>query len=144
LNGYISDHTRIFSVGPLPDDLSAAHEAMLDLQGRLQRAGRPGTRSGDLYDLAMRRVSELGYADNFMGVGSRRIRFIGHGVGLELDEYPFIADGQTMPLEEGMVIALEPKLIFPQRGVVGIENTHVVTADGLEPLGRYPDGVTVL
>jgi Xaa-Pro aminopeptidase len=67
----------------------------------------------------------------FMGSGNRRIRFIGHGVGLELDEYPFLAKGQQMVLEEGMTLALEPKLIYPGIGVVGIENTHVVTKNGL-------------
>jgi Xaa-Pro aminopeptidase len=79
-----------------------------------------------------------------MGADRQRIRFIGHGVGLELDELPIIAKGQEMVLEEGMVIALEPKLIFPGIGVVGIENTHVVTRDGLQQLGRYPDDVTIV
>ena len=76
-----------------------------------------------------------------MGVGEQRIRFVGHGVGLELDEFPFLAQGQNLPLEEGMVIALEPKLIFPERGVVGVENTHVVTAHGLEQLAQFQDTV---
>jgi Xaa-Pro aminopeptidase len=79
-----------------------------------------------------------------MGADDQRIRFIGHGVGLELDEYPFLAQGQDMPLAEGMTIALEPKLIIPGRGVVGIENTHVVTAEGLESLTRFDDAVQVI
>jgi Xaa-Pro aminopeptidase len=79
-----------------------------------------------------------------MGVGKERIRFVGHGVGLELDEFPFLNAGQTMLLQEGMVIALEPKVVFPGKGVVGIENTHVVTRDGLEQLGHYPDEITVV
>jgi Xaa-Pro aminopeptidase len=77
-----------------------------------------------------------GVAEHFMGNGPDRIRFIGHGVGLELDECPFLAKGQSTKLQEGMVIALEPKLIFPGEGVVGIENTHLVTSDGLEQLTR--------
>jgi Xaa-Pro aminopeptidase len=79
-----------------------------------------------------------------MGVGKERIRFVGHGVGLELDEFPFLSAGQDLPLQAGMVIALEPKAIFPGKGVVGIENTHVVTQDGLEQLGRYPDEITTI
>jgi Xaa-Pro aminopeptidase len=79
-----------------------------------------------------------------MGVGDERIRFVGHGVGLELDEFPFLNTGQAMPLQEGMVIAVEPKVVFPGKGVVGIENTHVVTPGGLEQLGRYPDEITVV
>jgi Xaa-Pro aminopeptidase len=79
-----------------------------------------------------------------MGSGKERIRFVGHGVGLELDEFPFLNAGQTMPLQEGMVIALEPKVVFPGKGAVGVENTHVVTRDGLQQLGRYPDEITVV
>jgi Xaa-Pro aminopeptidase len=65
-------------------------------------------------------------------------------VGLELDEFPFIAKGQRLPLEEGMVIALEPKTIFPGKGVVGIENMHLVTGNGLETLTKFSDQVTVI
>ena len=144
MNGYISDHTRIFAVGSLPDDLLAAHESMLKLQGVIQKEAKPGVSGGYLYDMAVHLAAEMGYADNFMGADDQRIRFIGHGVGLELDEFPFLAKGQTMPLEQNMVIALEPKLIFPGRGVVGIENTHIVTQQGLRPLGHFPDEITIV
>jgi Xaa-Pro aminopeptidase len=86
-------------------------------------------------------AEEKGVAGHFMGAGSDRIRFIGHGVGLELDEFPFLAKGQTLPLQPDMVIALEPKLIYPGKGVVGIENTHVVTSKGLERLTRAEQGI---
>jgi Xaa-Pro dipeptidase len=144
LNGYISDHTRVLAIGSLPDDLLTAHDAMLSIQERIKSEAKPGVSAGYLYDLAVQLASDAGYADYFMGAEDQRIRFIGHGVGLELDEYPFLAKGQEMPLQENMVIALEPKLIFPGKGVVGIENTHVVTPDGLNQLGRYPDPITII
>ena len=81
---------------------------------------------------------------SFMGAGSERIRFVGHGIGLEVDEYPFLAAGQNLELQEGMTVALEPKLIFPDKGVVGIENAHLVTPNGLEQLGRFPDEIVVI
>ncbi len=143
-NGYISDHTRIFSLGDLPDDLVAAHSAMLTVQSRIASEAKPGVPSGRLYEIGVEMASEAGYGNHFMGAESNRIKFIGHGVGLELDEYPFLAKGQEMPLVENMVIALEPKLIFPGIGVVGIENTHVVTPDGLEQLGRYSNEITIV
>jgi Xaa-Pro aminopeptidase len=143
-NGYISDHTRIFSLGPLPDDLMKAHDAMLAIQAAVKPAARPGTPAGDIYEMCVAQAADAGYGDYFMGYGDQRIRFVGHGVGLELDEYPILARGQDMPLKVGMTIALEPKAIFPGKGVVGIENTHVVTDLGLEPLGRYSDEVTIL
>ncbi|MCK5418677.1 MAG: aminopeptidase P family protein, partial [Desulfobacterales bacterium] len=135
LNGYYSDHTRIFSLGKPDEELMAAHTAMLDVQNLIKKAAKPGVKSGDIYDLALIRATELGYDKNFMGVGKERIRFVGHGVGVELDEYPFLAAGQNLELQENMTLALEPKLIFPGKGVVGIENTHVVTAKGLDQLG---------
>jgi len=144
-NGYLSDHTRIFSLGSLPQELIDAHSAMLEVQEMVKTFARPGVASGAIYEKSVERAGELGYADHFMGVtGKERIRFVGHGIGLEVDEYPFLAAGQDLPLEEGMIIALEPKLIFPGKGVVGIENTHVVTQDGLEQLGKYPEEIVVI
>jgi len=142
--GYYSDHARIFSIGELPEELKTAHRVMLDLQDKISSWARPGARSGEIYDRTLAYTREAGYGNYFMGHGSERIRFVGHGVGLELDEFPFLAAGQQLELAEGMVIALEPKLVLPGKGVVGVENTHIVTADGLEQLGRYPDDITVL
>jgi len=144
LNGYYSDHTRIFSLGKPDEALVAAHAAMLDVQALIKKAAKPGTKSGEIYDLAIERAAALGYEKNFMGTGKDRIRFIGHGVGVELDEYPFLAAGQKLELQENMTLALEPKLIFPQKGVVGIENTHVVTADGLDQLGQFQDEIVIV
>ncbi len=133
--GYLSDHTRIFCIGRPPQQLVDAHAHMLNLQERVKAMATPGVLAGDLYTAAIEMAGQMGVGDHFMGAGgSDRIRFIGHGVGLELDEFPFLAQGQTMALQAGMVIALEPKLIFPGEGVVGIENTHVVTPQGLEQL----------
>jgi Xaa-Pro aminopeptidase len=142
--GYLSDHSRIFAIGALPEEFERAHRAMLGLQAEVMTRARPGTAAGAVWDFCLEYVREMGYADQFMGFGAERIRFVGHGLGLELDEYPFLNAGQSMPLEENMVIALEPKLVFPGRGVVGIENTHRVAAHGLERLGNFPDEITVI
>jgi Xaa-Pro aminopeptidase len=144
LNGYYSDHTRIFSIGEPADELMAAHTAMLDVQNLIKKEAKPGVKSGDIYELAIERTRTLGYDKYFMGVGDERIRFVGHGIGVELDEYPFLASGQTLELQENMILALEPKLIFPGKGVVGIENTHRVTENGLEQFGRFQDEIVVI
>ena len=144
LNGYYSDHTRIFSIGEPADEMMAAHSAMLDVQALLKKEAKPGVKSGDIYELAIERTRTLGYDKYFMGVGDQRIRFVGHGIGVELDEYPFLASGQTLELQENMILALEPKLIFPEKGVVGIENTHRVTANGLEQFGQFQDEIFVV
>ena len=142
--GYLSDNTRIFSIGDLPDELIKAHRAMLDIHAMIKKEARPGVKAGDLYDMATETAERRGYGEQFMGVGDQRIRFVGHGIGLELDEYPFIAKGQKMALEEGMSIAIEPKLVFPGKGVVGIENTHIVTKDGLMQLTVADEQIMVV
>ncbi len=144
LDGYISDHTRIFSLGPVADELVRAHEAMLEIQEAVKKLAVPGVQSGQIYEEMVSLAEARGYGEFFMGVGERKIRFTGHGVGLELDEFPFLAKGQTLPLAAGMVIALEPKVIFPGKGVVGIENTLLVTDRGLESLTRMDDHIRVL
>ncbi len=142
VDGYLSDHARIFSIGKVSDKILDAHKAMLEIQNEIVVKAKPGAVTGELYEIMVSTAQKLGYGENFMGVGERRIRFTGHGVGLELDEFPFIAKGQQLGLEEGMIIALEPKTIFPGVGIAGIENTHLVTESGLEPLTLFPDQIT--
>jgi Xaa-Pro aminopeptidase len=144
LNGYISDHTRIFAMGDLPAEMLKTHESMLAIQEAVKKAARPGVSSGELYELAWEQARALNCQDVFMGFDEQRIRFVGHGIGLELDEYPFLAKGQSLPLAEGMIIALEPKAIIPGKGVVGIENTHVVTSDGLKQLTRLEEQIHIV
>jgi Xaa-Pro aminopeptidase len=144
LNGYYSDHARIFSLGKLPDDLIEAYAATRKLQEIIKKMAKPGIRSGEIYDHALQKTKEWGYADYFMGFGPERIRLVGHGVGLEVDEFPFLAAGQHLELQEGMTLALEPKLIFPGKGVIGLENSHIVTTEGLEQLNRFSEEIVVI
>ena len=143
-DGYLADHTRIFVIGDLPDELKRAHAAMLAIQEVIKSAARPGVPAGELYDLAVARAADQGLGDTFMGVGDQRVRFIGHGIGIELDEFPFLARGQRQLLEAGMVVALEPKVVLPGKGVVGIENTHVVEDGGLRQLTVFEESITVV
>jgi Xaa-Pro aminopeptidase len=78
-----------------------------------------------------------------MGYGAQRIGYCGHGIGLELDEFPVIAKGQNVILSYGMVIAVEPKFHFPGEGVVGVEDTFVVIDEGCEKLTHSSYGSDV-
>ena len=142
LDGYVADSTRIFSLGNLKSPLVHAHEVMLEVQETLVRLGVPGTQAGELYRVAMDIVEKAGLSKGFMG-SPKGVPFVGHGTGLELDEWPVIGKGSQTPLEKGMVIAMEPKMVFPGEGVVGIENTVVVTERGLEKITRFPDAIKV-
>jgi Xaa-Pro aminopeptidase len=143
-DGYIVDQTRIFALGGLSDKLMRAHDAMLDIQDAVARAAKPGATGDELFQLAAGLARKYGYAENFGGLGSDRITFVGHGIGLELDEYPFLAKGHSMPLEAGMVIAVEPKVAFAQVGTVGIENTFVVTERGAQRITRGSDEIGIV
>jgi Xaa-Pro aminopeptidase len=142
--GYIADHTRIFCIGNVPGDLARGHQCMLEIQEMVKQMAVPGIPCGRLYDAAVAKAAAQGVGDFFMGADEQRIRFVGHGVGLELDEFPFLAEGQKLKLQEKMVIALEPKLVFPGHGVVGIENTHLVTQNGLSQLTKLKESIHVI
>jgi Xaa-Pro dipeptidase len=130
INGYLVDHTRIYSFGPLSDKLMAAHNTALEIKRRIIKEAKPGVDGKDLYDIAVGMAEQSGFGKRFMGYG---VSFIGHGVGLELDELPVLAKNYSIKLQPGMIIALEPKFVFPDEGTVGIEDTFMVTESGFEP-----------
>lgn len=142
-NGYVADQTRMAVIGSLPSKLLRAYEAMRDIQEAVMREMRPGVRSREIYELAQNLAQELRVADHFMGYGEKRARFIGHGVGLTMDDLPVITSSKRFDtlLQPGMVIALEPKAVFPDEGVVGIEDTLLITPAGCESLTLTGKGV---
>ncbi len=142
-DGYLSDQARVFSIGPLPAKMERAYAVMVEVQNELAGAGRPGVRAGDLYDRALRIVERAGLVEGFMGF-PRPVPFVGHGLGLELDEWPVITRRADFSLQEGMTLALEPKVVFPGEGVVGVENTFVVEPGGMERLNSFPDTLAAL
>ncbi len=141
--GYISDFTRIFVIGELPGELRRAYEAALRIEKAVVALARPGVTCRALYDAALAAAAGEGLAEYFMGHGPGQVRFIGHGVGLELDELPVLT-ASDLVLEAGMVFALEPKFVLPGLGAIGVENTWLVTAAGLEPLTHAPDDIRVV
>ena len=132
--GYLSDQTRTFSVGPAPADLRAAYDTAVAILRAVEAELRPGAVPSALFELSERMAIDAGLGDHFMGSGAGRVRFLGHGVGLEIDELPILAPGFDEPMVEGNVVAIEPKFVFPGRGAVGIENMYAVTAEGFEKM----------
>ena len=122
--------------------MAEAHRFALDLNHEIELMLKPGALSSGIYQYALELVKSSPYANGFMGLGDSQVRFVGHGVGLELDELPVLAGGFDIPLEPGMTIAIEPKIFFPERGGVGIENTYLVTESGFENLTLFPEEIT--
>lgn len=131
--GYMCDMSRVFSIGRLPAKAYDAHQVCLEIQDAVAGMAKPGVACEELYDLAIGIVTKAGFADNFMGL-EQKARFIGHGIGLEINEMPVLAPRMKQELEPGMVFALEPKIVLPGIGPVGIENSWAVTAEGVEKL----------
>jgi Xaa-Pro dipeptidase len=134
LDGYMLDQTRTLAIGTLPEKFGRAHDAAVAILADVQSAIRPGVTPQDLYRRSLERARELGVAEAFMGSGPLRARYLGHGVGLELDEWPVLAEGWTEPLQPGHVFCVEPKIVFPGEGAVGIEDQYAVTPEGAERL----------
>lgn len=144
-DGYLVDQTRIFCIGGLPDVLKKAYVDMYQIQNRLKEIARPGVSWGVIYDDCLALACEMGYRDHFMGSKGAQVSFIGHGIGVEIDEYPFIARGfNEQVLEEDMTFAFEPKAVFPGLGAVGIENTFRVSQNGLKHITFSNEELVIL
>ncbi|SHN56005.1 M24 family metallopeptidase [Desulfitobacterium chlororespirans] len=128
--GYQVDATRMLVIGEPSQKMAEAYQISCEIQERARLALIPGRKTGDVYAELVDWVErETPYAENFMGYGQNRVRFIGHGVGLELDELPTISKGAQEILAPGMTIAVEPKFIFPGEGAVGVEDTLVIAGE---------------
>jgi Xaa-Pro dipeptidase len=143
-NGYITDMTRIFVIGDLGPELKEAFAVSLAIQAYLQAELKPGAVCEELFLKAAEMAEQSGLGGYFMGMPGEQAKFVGHGVGLELDEFPVIAQGFKMPLQAGQAIAIEPKFVIPGKGVIGIENTFAVTAGGGEKITAIPDEIVYL
>ncbi|MDR3129744.1 MAG: Xaa-Pro peptidase family protein [Tannerellaceae bacterium] len=130
---YITDMTRVFSYGRLPEEAYRAHQVSIDIQSVVSELAIPGAVCSELYDVAVRIASKEGLEDFFMGT-KQKAQFIGHGIGLQLNEGPILSHRSKDILEKGMVFALEPKFVLPEIGAVGIENSFIVHEHGLEKI----------
>ena len=137
---YMTDMSRVFAVGKLPDEAYRAHDVALEIQAAVEEAARPGASCAELYNIAYNRAEKAGLSENFMGT-KQQAKFVGHGVGLQINELPVLTPRSKEVLEAGMVFALEPKFVIPAIGAVGIENTFLVTETGVEKLTIFPETI---
>ena len=143
-NGYANDQTRNFCIGRPSLRLADAYEFVRSVHVRFRELARPGTVTGELYEAVLQWAGEAGWAAWFMGFSDPKISFVGHGLGVEVDEFPFIAEGQKLALQQGMVFAFEPKILIPDEGIAGLENTYLVTNDGIESLNTATEELVII
>lgn len=141
--GYMTDMTRVFAVGSLPQEAVDAHQCSIDICRAFEREARPGVEARTLYEMCADMARERGLERYFMG-HRQHAGFVGHGVGIEVNEWPVIAPRSRQILERNNAIALEPKFVIPEVGAVGIENTYVIEDTGARSLTNAPEEIVQL
>jgi Xaa-Pro aminopeptidase len=141
IEGYHTDKTLTYVFGKEPEHAVAMEQQVcVDIQDRMAEQLKPGAIPSAIYENIMNSLSP-DFLKNFMGFGNRQVKFLGHGIGLVIDEIPVIARGFDAPLQENMVFALEPKKGIENFGMVGIENTFIVTPQGGQCITGFSKGL---
>lgn len=141
--GYMTDMSRTFSVGQIPELAHRAHATSRNIHETLRAMTRPGVAASEMYNTAYDIAAKAGLSDYFMGY-TQHAGFIGHGVGIEINESPVLAPRSRDILAAGNIIAIEPKFVIPGTGAVGVENTYLVTENGMECLTNFKEDIISL
>ena len=137
-NGYHADNARTFYLGPeIPEEAKCSHDFCLQVLEQLEKRLVPGRNCSDIYREVQSWVEGQDVPEGFMGYGENRVKFFGHGIGLELDEFPIIAGKIDLILQPNMVVAVEPKAFLRGIGPVGVENTYQITENHCKNLCQF-------
>ena len=131
--GYVTDQSRTYSVGKLPQLAYDAHNVSIEIQEAIAKAGVPGATCEQMWQLSLDIVKKHQLEAYYMGI-SQQAKFVGHGIGMEINELPVLCGRNPQPLEVGNTLALEPKFVIPGVGAVGTENSYIVTENGMEKI----------
>ena len=133
-DGYCSDFGRTIYVGEPPDGYREAYEVMLAAQEAGRAAAAAGTPAAEVNAACRGPIEEAGLGEHF------RHR-MGHGIGLDIHERPFISPEEETPLEPGMTFTDEPSILIPGRFGVRIEDVVVCEEGGGRTLNAYPSAL---
>jgi Xaa-Pro aminopeptidase len=143
LNGYHIDETRMYAIGSLPKREMDACKAAIEIENAALDKIKPGVTAAELFEASESKALSLGYGEQYLGPRGNKVSFIGHGIGLELVEHPFIAKRRDYPLKPGMTFALEPKMVFEKEFTTGIEDVFLVTETGYQMISQVPQKVFI-
>ncbi len=132
INSLQTEIERTVIIGELDEEHNRAYDAMLEARRRAKAICKAGITVSSLYDAACSAYIEAGFADYLPGR-------IGHGLGVSLHESPSLNRGSNLVLEAGMVVTIEPGLVFPGWGSVRASDSVVVLEDGIEVLTDYSE-----
>ncbi len=131
--GYFADVGRTTIVGKATEKQKRLCDAVLKMHKNAAGIMKPGVKAGDIYEEMRRTAVETGYGDYFKPGG-----FVGHNIGVTLDDYPLIKPDEPTPLEKNMVMNIDPKLFVPGVGGARIEDSYLITEDGAKRLTKVP------
>jgi Xaa-Pro dipeptidase len=143
-HGYQVDQTRMYAIGKMPDLYVRAYEACREIHYRVLDRAAEGASCQELFEYSKILAKDLGYEEYYLGYDPFKVRFLAHGIGIELAEIPFIAPRSHYPIEEGMTFAIEPKMVFPKQGACGIENTVLFEKGGYRILTEMDENIIVV
>lgn len=142
--GYYTDASRTYVIGQLPTKMLDAYQLTFQILKQAIKHIRPGTLSNEIYQLALAMAKEGDYEQGFMGCTNERAPFLGHGIGMELDEPPVLSRRSDIQLQKNMTLAIEPKIAIPKVGVVGVEDTFHLTDTGLKSTTQWENFLDVI
>jgi Xaa-Pro dipeptidase len=131
--GYVVDATRMFVAGSLSDEWQGRLEDMVAVKEVVVDVLDQGLDCSEAWRQAYALAEELGHSEHLMGMAPDQSRFLGHSVGLQLDESPVVAEGFDRPLPIGGTMAIEPKVVHAG-GSIGSEDTWVRDDEGMRPI----------
>jgi len=137
MDGYSSDITRMAVMGRAPEGYAEVHAIVEAAVQAALDAARPGVRAHVVDDAARAAITDAGY-------GEYVIHRLGHGLGVEIHEPPWISGTSQTVLDEGMVFSIEPGIYMPGRFGLRLEDIVILRADGPEILSDLPRDVTVI
>ena len=138
--GYIVDMTRMFVAGSLDESWISRLEDMVAVKDTVVDVLDRGGMCSEAWNEGIMLAEELGHTDHLMGMAPDQSRFLGHSVGLQLDESPVVAAGFDRPLPIGATMAIEPKVVHGE-GSIGTEDTWIRDEEGMRPItagGLWP------
>ena len=130
-NGYCSDQAVTYIIGEPTDQMNDMYDTVYTAQQKAIQAVKPGLKCSDIHNIAYDYIIEKGYGEYIQ-------HGVGHGIGLEIHEMPFVNSKSDSEIKQGMIFSVEPGIYIPEVGGVRIEDLVLVTSNGCEVLTSIP------
>ena len=143
-HGYHMDLTRMYAIGRMPERYVRAYEVCREIQYKVLDRAVQGASASSLYAYSVELAEKSGLGPYYLGYNGYKTHFLGHGIGVELSELPYLAPRHDYPMEAGMTFAIEPKMVFPRGGASGIEDTVLLEKNGYRILSDVDDRIVIV